>query len=171
MKSIIIELLDSQLSDRINIFEKEQDFVILRSLEGKQMHLILSKTTNGKFYIEYLTSDKGIVYDGAITNIKYSYNELLEKLGDLLEPYGDEITLSVALVQYDYFVDKLQADNGMMFNNRPVFVKIIDGDGVSYPNVASKRYLIDQNGNEVVGIGIPTSVFDQVVEIAGTIKQ
>lgn len=167
---VIIEMLDSQLSDRIHIFEKEQNFVILRKLDGKQMCLILSKTNNGKFYIEFLTSDKGIVYDGAITNIKYSYDELLEKLDDLLSPYGDEITLSVALIQYDFYVSKLKADNSMMFGNRPLFVKIIDGDGVSYPNVASKRYVFDEHDQEIVGIGIPTSVFDCTVEIAGTLK-
>lgn len=171
MKSVIIELLDSQLSDRVNIFEKKQNFVILNDLHGKHMRLILSKTNNGKFYIEFLISDEGIIYDGAITNIEYSYDELLEKLDDLLYLYSDKITLYVALVQYDFYVNKLEADNSMMYGSRPLFVKIIDGDGVSYPNVVSKRYLINQNGNEVIGIGIPTSVFDQVVEIAGTIKQ
>lgn len=171
MRSAVVVILDEQLSSRINIFEKVQEFGIIGAVGGNQMRLVISKTKDGKFYIEYLVPLRNTM-GYRLDNYPYSYDELLEKLSNLLIVYGDNVILSVALVQYDFYVSKLEYSNGVsQDSNNPSYVRIIDGDKIAYPKMPSIRNIVNEKGEEVQGISIPGDVLGCNIEYTGTIKE
>lgn len=172
MKNAIVEMLNKQLSDRIDVFEKEQEFSIIGELGGKEIRLVVSKTKDRKFYIEALLSSNASDLYYCDDRYPYSYDELLEKLDDLLSLCGENIVLLVALAQYDYYVGKLEYDEPISeATNKPLFVKIIGGNKKPLPNALASRNVINEDGEEVKGISIPGYVYSISFEYAGTIKK
>ena len=171
MKNLLTSMLDKYLSDKTGVFERKQEFGFVCGDWKEHWCLILSKTKDNKYYIEHLVSlDRGTGYRG--NNCKYSYNEMLEELDELFDECGSDVAMTVVLIQYDYYVGRLESSDLVHQNtNKPSYVKIINENGTAYPNLPSLRTVTNEYGEEVEGISIPEKLFGYMLEYAGTIKE